>query len=297
MPLVGLRNSSAREVSASACVICVRSHCASQNAQARHTGAEADGEQVHVDGRPGECGDGELLGLVVGELPERQQRALLAAVLVARVLEVLEVCASQILYSSCTYSYSVLVERSGCALVRCGSPCAISSYVFWFTMRSTIFAACAILFMSSDCGHIHIRVRQPHAPPHTVRVHESLHATHLVLGVHCALLLLFILLGSHLLLLRLLLLHSVHSSHAQSYSPHSVLANSNSRLASALSARCARSPPGTRRISPTPTRCLRWSHAAAAPSLCRAPVIRIVHMCTRAALETRNTEHTRRGLL
>ena len=134
MPLVGLRNSSAREASAraSVCVLIAR-HVASEKstAQARHTGAEADGEQVHVDGRPGKRGDGELLGLVVGELPERQQSALLAAVLVARVLEVLEVCTPSTLLGM--HEYNIRAKRLCTGVVAhpvrsrrtcSGSPCA-----------------------------------------------------------------------------------------------------------------------------------------------------------------------------
>ena len=52
----------------------------------------SDGEQVEVLGTPRQRRDGQLLHLVVAELPQRQQRALAVAVLVRLVLVVPEIC-------------------------------------------------------------------------------------------------------------------------------------------------------------------------------------------------------------
>jgi len=55
------------------------------------TGSVSDGEEVEVLGTPGERGDGQLLHLVVAELPQRQQSALAVTVFVSLVLVVAEI--------------------------------------------------------------------------------------------------------------------------------------------------------------------------------------------------------------
>jgi len=57
-----------------------------------HTRAKGGSEQVLVLGVPTEGGYRQLLGLLIGEAPQGQQRALIVTVLIRRVLPVLEIC-------------------------------------------------------------------------------------------------------------------------------------------------------------------------------------------------------------